>query len=248
MSSKEEMDIVYTIVDEAPELASGSFLPIIKAFSAIGHIKVGSQDISLAGRILSAFPEYLTDTQCQSDDLNKLSEVVKQSSANVIKLPNISASIPQLKAAIDELQQQGFAVPDYPDAPNSETEKNVRSKYDSIKGSAVNPVLREGNSDRRAAKAVKEYAKANPHSMGVWEKTSKTHVSSMSGNDFYANERSIIVSPTQVGAAQIVFMNIEGETTTLKDQVTLSEGAVVDATFLSVKALSLVCVFARVSS
>lgn len=237
MSSKEEMDIVYTIVDEAPELASGSFLPIIKAFSAIGHIKVGSQDISLAGRILSAFPEYLTDTQCQSDDLNKLSEVVKQSSANVIKLPNISASIPQLKAAIDELQQQGFAVPDYPDAPNSETEKNVRSKYDSIKGSAVNPVLREGNSDRRAAKAVKEYAKANPHSMGVWEKTSKTHVSSMSGNDFYANERSIIVSPTQVGAAQIVFMNIEGETTTLKDQVTLSEGAVVDATFLSVKAL-----------
>ena len=174
MSSKEEMDIVYTIVDEAPELASGSFLPIIKAFSAIGHIKVGSQDISLAGRILSAFPEYLTDTQCQSDDLNKLSEVVKQSSANVIKLPNISASIPQLKAAIDELQQQGFAVPDYPDAPNSETEKNVRSKYDSIKGSAVNPVLREGNSDRRAAKAVKEYAKANPHSMGVWEKTSKT--------------------------------------------------------------------------
>ena len=191
MSSGQEMDIVYTIVDEAPELASGSLLPIIKAFTSSANIKVGSRDISLAGRILSVFPDHLTDTQRQADDLDALSLVVKQPSANVIKLPNISASIPQLKAAISELQQQGFSVPDYPDTPKSDVEKNIRKKYDSIKGSAVNPVLREGNSDRRAAKAVKEFAKANPHSMGVWETNSKTHVASMPGNDFYANERSV---------------------------------------------------------
>ena len=237
MSSGQEMDIVYTIVDEAPELASGSLLPIIKAFTSSADIKVGSRDISLAGRILSVFPDHLLDSQRQTDDLEALSYVVKTPLANVIKLPNISASIPQLKAAIDELQQQGFAVPDYPDVPSSDQEKEIRKKYDSIKGSAVNPVLREGNSDRRAAKAVKEFAKANPHSMGVWEANSKTHVASMSGDDFYANERSITASATQSGAARIEFTSLNGESITLKDEVPVSEGAVVDATFLSVRAL-----------
>lgn len=237
MSSGQEMDIVYTIVDEAPELASGSLLPIIKAFTSSADIKVGSRDISLAGRILSVFPDHLLDSQRQTDDLEALSHVVKTPLANVIKLPNISASIPQLKAAIDELQQQGFAVPDYPDVPSSDQEKEIRKKYDSIKGSAVNPVLREGNSDRRAAKAVKEFAKANPHSMGVWEANSKTHVASMSGDDFYANERSITASAIQAGAARIEFTSLNGESITLKDEVPVSEGAVVDATFLSVRAL-----------
>ncbi|MBT5950183.1 MAG: NADP-dependent isocitrate dehydrogenase [Betaproteobacteria bacterium] len=237
MSSGQEMDIVYTIVDEAPELASGSLLPIIKAFTSSADIKVGSRDISLAGRILSVFPDHLLDSQRQTDDLEALSYVVKTPLANVIKLPNISASIPQLKAAIDELQQQGFAVPDYPDVPSSDQEKEIRKKYDSIKGSAVNPVLREGNSDRRAAKAVKEFAKANPHSMGVWEANSKTHVASMSGDDFYANERSITASAMQAGAARIEFTSLNGESITLKDEVPVSEGAVVDATFLSVGAL-----------
>ena len=237
MSSGQEMDIVYTIVDEAPELASGSLLPIIKAFTSSADIKVGSRDISLAGRILSVFPDHLLDSQRQTDDLEALSYVVKTPLANVIKLPNISASIPQLKAAIDELQQQGFAVPDYPDVPSSDQEKEIRKKYDSIKGSAVNPVLREGNSDRRAAKAVKEFAKANPHSMGVWEASSKTHVASMSGDDFYANERSITASAMQAGAARIEFTSLNGESITLKDEVPVSEGAVVDATFLSVRAL-----------
>ena len=237
MSSGQEMDIVYTIVDEAPELASGSLLPIIKAFTSSADIKVGSRDISLAGRILSIFPDHLLDSQRQTDDLEALSYVVKTPLANVIKLPNISASIPQLKAAIDELQQQGFAVPDYPDVPSSDQEREIRKKYDSIKGSAVNPVLREGNSDRRAAKAVKEFAKANPHSMGVWEANSKTHVASMSGDDFYANERSITASATQSGAARIEFTSLNGESITLKDEVPVSEGAVVDATFLSVRAL-----------
>ena len=237
MSSGQEMDIVYTIVDEAPELASGSLLPIIKAFTSSADIKVGSRDISLAGRILSIFPDHLLDSQRQTDDLEALSYVAKTPLANVIKLPNISASIPQLKAAIDELQQQGFAVPDYPDVPSSDQEKEIRKKYDSIKGSAVNPVLREGNSDRRAAKAVKEFAKANPHSMGVWEANSKTHVASMSGDDFYANERSITASAMQAGAARIEFTSLNGESITLKDEVPVSEGAVVDATFLSVRAL-----------
>lgn len=237
MSSGQEMDIVYTIVDEAPELASGSLLPIIKAFTSSADIKVGSRDISLAGRILSIFPDHLLDSQRQTDDLEALSHVVKTPLANVIKLPNISASIPQLKAAIDELQQQGFAVPDYPDVPSSDQEREIRKKYDSIKGSAVNPVLREGNSDRRAAKAVKEFAKANPHSMGVWEANSKTHVASMSGDDFYANERSITASAIQAGAARIEFTSLNGESITLKDEVPVSEGAVVDATFLSVRAL-----------
>ncbi|MEJ6564214.1 MAG: NADP-dependent isocitrate dehydrogenase [Burkholderiales bacterium] len=237
MAGNKEMDIVYTIVDEAPELASGSFLPIIQAFSSHANVTVGTKDISLAGRILSVFPESLNDSQRQSDDLQELSGMVTRPSANVIKLPNISASVPQLKAAIAELQQQGFGIPNYADEPTTDAEKDVRKKYDSLKGSAVNPVLREGNSDRRSAKAVKEFAKANPHAMGAWERTSKTHVASMPGNDFYANESSVTIDSAQSGIARIEFRPTHGEALTLKDNLSLTNGSVVDATFLSVKAL-----------
>ena len=237
MSSSEEMDIVYTIVDEAPELASGSFLPIIRAFSSCADIKFGTKDISLSGRIISSFPDFLDSSQRQPDDLNGLSVMVSQPSANVIKLPNISASVPQLKAAIAELQKKGFSVPDYEDYPKTDSEKDVRKKYDSIKGSAVNPVLREGNSDRRAARAVKEYAKAHPHSMGVWSGDSKTHVTSMSNHDFYSNEKSVTISAEQSGSAKINFVANDGVNETLKDKVILTEGSVVDATFMSVNAL-----------
>ena len=237
MSSSEEMDIVYTIVDEAPELASGSFLPIIRAFSSCADIKFGTKDISLSGRIISSFPDFIDSSQRQPDDLNGLSVMVSQPSANVIKLPNISASVPQLKAAIAELQKKGFSVPDYEDYPKTDSEKDVRKKYDSIKGSAVNPVLREGNSDRRAARAVKEYAKAHPHSMGVWSGDSKTHVTSMSNHDFYSNEKSVTISAEQSGSAKINFVANDGVNETLKDKVILTEGSVVDATFMSVNAL-----------
>ena len=172
MSDTGRADILYTKVDEAPELASASLLPIIQSFASAAGITVGTKDISLAGRILAAFTDH-------PDDLGELGQLVKQAEANVIKLPNISASVPQLKAAIAELQGQGHAVPDYPEDPSSAEEKAVREKYDAIKGSVVNPVLREGNSDRRAAKAVKNYAMANPHSMGAWSADSKTRVSSM---------------------------------------------------------------------
>jgi isocitrate dehydrogenase len=237
MAGNKEMDIVYTIVDEAPELASGSFLPIIQAFSSHANVTIGTKDISLAGRILSVFPESLNDSQRQSDDLQELSGMVTRPSANVIKLPNISASVPQLKAAIAELQQQGFGIPNYADEPTTDAEKDARKKYDSLKGSAVNPVLREGNSDRRSAKAVKEFAKANPHAMGAWERTSKTHVASMPGNDFYANESSVTIDSAQSGIARIEFRPTHGEALTLKDNLSLTNGSVVDATFLSVKAL-----------
>ena len=203
MAGSREMDIVYTIVDEAPEFASGSFLPIIQAFSSHANVTIGTKDISLAGRILSVFPESLNDSQRQSDDLQELSGMVTRPSANVIKLPNISASVPQLKAAIAELQQQGFCIPNYADEPTTDAEKDARKKYDALKGSAVNPILREGNSDRRSAKAVKEFAKANPHPMGAWEATSKTHVASMPGNDFYANESSVTIDSGQSGIARI---------------------------------------------
>ena len=192
-----KMDIIYTKVDEAPELASGSFLPIIQAFTAAASISVGIKDISLAGRILAQFPEYLTADQFQSDDLAELGELVKTPEANVIKLPNISASISQLKAAITELQQKGYHIPDYPDNPQTAAETDTKAKYDNVKGSAVNPVLREGNSDRRAPRAVKQYAMKNPHSMGYWVKESKTHVASMADNDFFANEASITIAPNQ---------------------------------------------------
>ena len=232
-------DILYTIVDEAPELASASLLPVIRFFSKAAGINVGTKDISLAGRIISNFSEYLADEQQQSDDLANLGEIVKTKNANVIKLPNISASVPQLLSAISELQNQGYNLPNYPEAPKTDEEREIQARYDSIKGSAVNPVLREGNSDRRAAKAVKKYAMANPHSMGTWSSDSKTHVSSMTGNDFYSNEKSATITASQTGNAKIEFIGDDGTVNLLKDNIYLEEGTVVDATFMSSEALRL---------
>ncbi|WP_170423562.1 NADP-dependent isocitrate dehydrogenase [Ruegeria arenilitoris] len=238
MADKSNFDILYTIVDEAPELASASFLPIIRKFAGAAGVSVGTKDISLAGRILATFPENLTDAQRITDDLAALGELVKTPDANVIKLPNISASVPQLVAAIEELQSQGYDIPTYPEEPSTDEEKAIRARYDAIKGSAVNPVLREGNSDRRAARAVKNYAQKNPHSMGEWVSDSKTKVSSMSGNDFYANEKSATITAAQAGDARIEFVGKDGSVTVLKDAWPLAEGTVADATFMSVKALS----------
>ncbi len=227
-------DIIYTKVDEAPELASASFLPIIQKFAAAAGVSVTTKDISLAGRILATFPENLSADQQQSDDLAELGRLVKTAEANVIKLPNISASVPQLVAAITELQAQGFAIPDYPQDPQTDAEKAVRAKYDGIKGSAVNPVLREGNSDRRAAKAVKNFAQNNPHRMGDWSADSKTEVSSMSGGDFFSNETSVTLE--KEATASIVLTTSQGDTV-LKDGITYPAGTVVDATFMSAAAL-----------
>ncbi|WP_170333689.1 NADP-dependent isocitrate dehydrogenase [Ruegeria arenilitoris] len=238
MAEKSNFDILYTIVDEAPELASASFLPIIRKFASAAGVSVGTKDISLAGRILATFPENLTEDQRITDDLAALGELVKTPDANVIKLPNISASVPQLVAAIEELQSQGYNIPNYPEEPSTDEEKAIRARYDAIKGSAVNPVLREGNSDRRAARAVKNYAQKNPHSMGEWVSDSKTKVSSMSGNDFYANEKSATITAAQAGDAKIEFVGKDGSVTVLKDAWPLAEGTVADATFMSVKALS----------
>lgn len=237
MANPKTPDIIYTTVDEAPELASASLLPIVQFFAKAADIRVDTRDISLAGRILAAFPDRLTDEQKQDDHLAELGELVKTADANVIKLPNISASVPQLVAAISELQDKGYDLLDYPEEPATTEEKDTRARYDAIKGSAVNPVLREGNSDRRAAKAVKNYAMANPHRMGVWTADSKTHVASMSGDDFYANETSTTVSAEQAGSAKIVLTATDGTETVLKDGVKYSEGTVVDATYMSATAL-----------
>ncbi len=230
-------DILYTIVDEAPELASASLLPIVRKFASAAGVSVGTKDISLAGRIISTFPENLTDDQRQTDDLAELGELVKTPDANVIKLPNISASVPQLVAAVTELQEQGYAIPNYPEEPSTDEEKAIRARFDAIKGSAVNPVLREGNSDRRAAKAVKNFAQKNPHSMGAWVKESKTKVSSMAGDDFYANEVSTTITNAQAGNAKIEFVGKDGSVSTLKDGWPLDAGTVCDATYMSVKTL-----------
>ncbi|MDP4064689.1 Isocitrate dehydrogenase [NADP] [Rhodobacteraceae bacterium IMCC1933] len=227
-------DIIYTKVDEAPELASASFLPILQKFSAAAGVTIGTKDISLAGRILAAFPDYLSEEQRQPDDLAELGRLVKTADANVIKLPNISASVPQLVAAVKELQAKGYALPDYPEAPQTDAEKAVRAKYDALKGSAVNPVLREGNSDRRAAKAVKNFAQNNPHRMGDWSAASKTRVSSMNGNDFFSNEKSATLPEDTT--AKIVLETADGEII-LKDDIRYTAGTVVDATFMSVAAL-----------
>ena len=226
--------IIYTKVDEAPELASASFLPILQKFSAVAGVTIGTKDISLAGRILAAFPDYLRADQRQPDDLAELGRLVKTADANVIKLPNISASVPQLVAAVKELQTKGYALPDYPEAPQTDVEKAVRAKYDALKGSAVNPVLREGNSDRRAAKAVKNFAQNNPHRMGDWSADSKTRVSSMQGNDFFSNEKSATLPADTT--AKIVLENADGEII-LKDDIRYTAGTVVDATFMSAAAL-----------
>ena len=234
MSRTADPDILYTIVDEAPELASASLLPIVRSFAALAGINIGSKDISLAGRIKATFGNYLKEDQKQTDDLKELGQIVQNPNANVIKLPNISASVPQLVSAIKELQSQGFAIPDYPYEPLTDHEISVRKLYDTIKGSAVNPVLREGNSDRRAAKAVKKYAMANPHFMGKWSSSSATHVSSMSGNDFFDNEKSGTIQESQVGFARIEFTDTKGNIENLKTDIKLDYGTVVDATFLSV--------------
>jgi isocitrate dehydrogenase len=234
MADTHTPDIIYTKVDEAPELASASLLPIIKRFAKAADITVGTKDISLAGRILAAFPDHLTEAQRQSDDLAELGELVKTPSANVIKLPNISASVPQLVAAVKELQSQGYALPDYPETPTTDAEKAVRATYDTLKGSAVNPVLREGNSDRRAAVAVKNYAQNNPHRMGKWTAESKTRVAAMSGGDFFSNEVSATLP--KAATAKIVLETASGETV-LKDGVSYPAGTVVDATYMSAAAL-----------
>ncbi len=237
MTENSNPDILYTIVDEAPELASASFLPIIRKFASAADVSVGTKDISLAGRILAAFPEGLSAEQRQSDDLAELGQLVKTPDANVIKLPNISASVPQLVAAIEELQAQGYDIPSYPEEPATDAEKATRARYDGMEGSAVHPDLREGNSDRRAARAVKNYAQNNPHSMGAWASDSKTKVSSMPGNDFYANEKAATITAAQAGNAKSEFVGKDGAVTLLKDSWPLDAGTIADATFMSAKAL-----------
>lgn len=227
--------IIYTKTDEAPALATRSFLPIVKSFVASSGINIETKDISLAARILAVFPDFLKDNQRVSDDLAMLGELAKQPEANIIKLPNISASVPQLNAAIKELQSQGFAIPSYPEEATTDEEKNIQSRYDKIKGSAVNPVLREGNSDRRAPKAVKNYAKNNPHSMGAWSKDSQSHVATMSSGDFAHNEKSLTLNePTTI---KIEHTDAAGKTTVLKSGLALLKGEIIDATVLSKKAL-----------
>jgi isocitrate dehydrogenase len=233
----DQPDIIYTKVDEAPQLASGSFLPIIQAYAGKAGVNVGTRDISLAARILSHFPGNLTEAQRRSDDLAELGELVKTPGANVIKLPNISASVPQLHAAIKELQGHGYDIPDYPENPANDAEAAIKTTYGKVMGSAVNPVLREGNSDRRAPQAVKAFARKNPHRMGAWAKDSKTSVACMSGGDFRSNEKSETVSGASVGAARIEFAAADGAVTVLKDDLKFIDGEVVDATMMSIKAL-----------
>jgi isocitrate dehydrogenase len=227
--------IFYTLTDEAPALATRSFLPIVKAFAKSSNVTIETKDISLAARILSAFSDYLTEEQRVSDALAELGELVKNPEANVIKLPNISASIPQLTNAIEELQSKGYALPDYPDEPENNDEKIIKARYDKIKGSAVNPVLREGNSDRRAPKAVKNYAKKNPHSMGAWASDSKTHVATMSQGDFAHNEKSVTINGATT--TKIIHTDSNGNQTTLKENIALLDGEIIDATRMSRKAL-----------
>ena len=233
----EQPDIIYTKVDEAPELASGSFLPIIQSFAGVAGIKVGTKDISLAGRIIAQFPECLKPEQQQPDDLALLGEMVMQPDANIIKLPNISASNPQIQAAVAELQSQGYNLPDYLEDPKTDEEKEIKVKFDKVKGSAVNPVLRQGNSDRRAAVSVKNYAKSNPHKMGKWSKDSKTNVAHMNGGDFFSNEKSAVISDQAAGKGKIEFVGSGGNTTLLKDNIAMGAGDLVDATKMSRTAL-----------
>ena len=227
--------IIYTKTDEAPALATQSFLPIVKAFTSSSNILIETRDISLAGRILSLFPECLNEEQKIADDLAELGKLVKNPEANIIKLPNISASVPQLIAAIQELQSKGYNIPDFPKEPVTEEEKIILSKYNKVKGSAVNPVLREGNSDRRAPKAVKNYAKNNPHSMGKWSSDSKTHVATMEKGDFMHNEKSTTIQ--KADTVSIVFSDVNGNETVLKSSIPLLEREVIDAAVLNKKEL-----------
>ena len=227
--------IIYTKTDEAPALATRSFLPIVKAFTNSSHIEIETKDISLAARILANFPEYLNDDQKVEDALTQLGELAKNPEANIIKLPNISASVPQLKSAITELQTLGYALPNFPEEVKTEEDKTILARYNKVKGSAVNPVLREGNSDRRAPKAVKNYAKKNPHSMGAWTADSKTHVATMTEGDFAHNEKSVTLANATTVRIQHIATN--GESTVLKENISLLAGEIIDATTLSKKAL-----------
>jgi len=227
--------IIYTKTDEAPMLATYSFLPIINAFSKAAGVAVELRDISLAGRILAVFPDYLTPQQKQADALSELGELAKTPEANIIKLPNISASLPQIQGAIKELQSQGYKLPEYPENPKDDKEKDIKSRYDKVKGSAVNPVLREGNSDRRAPLSVKAHTRKHPHKMGAWSPDSKTHVSHMKGGDFRSNEKSM--TTTAATEARIEFVGQDGKTTVLKPKVALQANEVIDATFMSKRAL-----------
>ncbi len=223
--------IIYTHTDEAPALATQSFLPIVNAFTASADINVETRDISLAGRILANFSDHLSENQKIGDALAELGALTKKPEANIIKLPNISASIPQLKAAIKELQSQGYELPDYPDEPGTEEEKEVKARYDKVKGSAVNPVLREGNSDRRAPRAVKEYARKHPHSMGAWSSDSKSHVSSLSDGDFYGSEQSVTIA--EAGATKIEFIGADGSSAVLKENIAVQAGEIIDGSRMS---------------
>ncbi|RKT22738.1 isocitrate dehydrogenase [Paraburkholderia sp. RAU2J] len=227
--------IIYTLTDEAPALATYSLLPIVKAFTRSSDVIVETRDISLAGRIIAAFPDYLTAEQKGSDDLAELGGLTTRPEANIIKLPNISASVPQLKAAITELRDQGYKLPAYPDVATTDAEKDVKARYDKIKGSAVNPVLREGNSDRRAPLSVKNYARKHPHKMGAWSADSKSHVAHMSGGDFYGSEKSALIAAA--GAVKIELTAADGTKTVLKEKTTVQAGEIIDASVLSKNAL-----------
>ncbi|HET9383386.1 MAG TPA: NADP-dependent isocitrate dehydrogenase [Streptomyces sp.] len=227
--------IIYTHTDEAPALATYSFLPVVRAYASQAGVAVQTRDISLAGRIIAVFPEYLTAEQRIPDALAELGELATTPEANIIKLPNISASIPQLKAAVAELQAQGYALPDYPDDPKTDEERDIRARYDKVKGSAVNPVLREGNSDRRAPASVKNYAKNHPHRMGAWTKESRTNVATMGENDFRSTEKSVVIA--EDGALRIELVGDDGTTTVLRESVPVLAGEVVDASVMRVAAL-----------
>ena len=227
--------IIYTKTDEAPALATQSFLPIVKAYTKTSGVVIELKDISLAGRVLAVFPDFLEDNQQIPDDLTELGNLAKTPEANIIKLPNISASIPQLKEVIEELQSKGYNLPDYPDEPKNEKDFEIKSRYDRIKGSAVNPVLREGNSDRRAPVPIKNYAKKNPHSMGAWHSNSKTHVATMGHGDFKSNEKSLTIEKD--GDVSIVLKATDGSVSTLKEKISLLQGEIIDATVLSKSAL-----------
>ncbi len=227
--------IIYTHTDEAPALATRSLLPVVNAFTDVAGVQVELRDISLAGRVLAAFPEALTADQRVSDDLAELGALVNRPEANVIKLPNISASIPQLKATIEELRTKGYALPDYPDEPSTPEETDVKARYDKVKGSAVNPVLRQGNSDRRAPLSVKKYARSHPPRMGAWAPDSKTHVTTMGAHDFRSNEQSVTFAADDDLKVELVAR--DGTTSVLKESIPVLAGEIVDATFMSVRAL-----------
>ena len=227
--------IIYTLTDEAPALATQSFLPIVQAFAGVCDVEVDTRNISLACRVIANFPENLTDDQKAADDLAELGALAKKPEANIIKLPNISASVPQLKETIAELQSKGYKIPDYPDEVETDTDKELRARFAKVLGSAVNPVLREGNSDRRAPNAVKQYAKKNPHSMGAWTADSKTHVATMSDGDFCHNEKSVTIA--KAGNVKIELVAADGSATVLKESVPVLEGEIIDSTFMSVSKL-----------